>query len=266
MGSKSKTVHTRSGIEQASRVLQKYHCPVANPEAQGMAGNNPPSRLVPGPLVTKLQDWASSPRSELLWIIGLAFSNTNDASLAATHIENAVTVARMPCISFFCTLDREIPESTGGEQQSRWVSLLVAMLYSIIRGLALIMPETFEDSYDLESTISSFGGRKESIPKAMEVIRVLLVHRTPLLFVILDGLEVLENDETEPFIRELVDVLNVKDSNSRFKVLLGSRGYLNSCSGLEVEKRVDCALLPKSRLGRARPGGRFLNGVDHCLE
>lgn len=148
------------------------------------------------------------------------------------------------------------------EKQNRETALLIAMLYSLIGQLSRVVPDTFEDSYDLEGAIRDLDGRMGSIHKVVEIIRVLLQHRTPLLMVILDGLDQLDDDETTPFLSELFEILHANDADTRLKVLIGSQGYLLSAANLEVEERVDCAALPKMRAGGVRPDGRLLSEID----
>lgn len=220
------------------------------------------ARLIPGMIVSRLGVWAGSPKSEVLWIIGVAFSNVNYANLAALHIRNMAKVADIRCISVFCTPVAEFTDAVDGKQ-SREINMLTTVLYTLIHRLVEIADETLVDTRQLEAMISTLNGRKETISTALEVIRILLRHRSPLLLIVLGGLDQAESKETERYLRELIEMLCADATPvSRLKVLLASEGYLRSGSGLKPEECLDCAFLPGSRPGQALPGGRFVNEID----
>ncbi|KAL1857099.1 hypothetical protein Daus18300_010442 [Diaporthe australafricana] len=254
-------MHTRAGLEEACRSLQKYLVDLNSGEEDGGGMSAPSASAVSGLIVIRLKDWMASPKSDFLWIVGLTFPYDNEARRATQHIKQISREARLPCVSFSADVVTVAPEHPE-ERQTRQMALLVAMLYSLVQQLSTFVPSTFEDSYDLEGAVQQLDGRKMSLQKALEVIGVLLRHRTPLLLVILDGLDQLDDDETTPYLRELFEILHGKGPDSRLKVLLGSQGYLLSGANFEVEEQVDCAMLPKMRGGRARPDGRLLSEID----
>lgn len=197
----------------------------------------------------------------MLWILGVAFSSENYSHLAALHIDNLAAVAKIPCISIFCTPGDEF-EETVPREQSREMDMLIAILYTLIHRLTIIADETV-GVHELTVIISSLNGQRETISKAFEAIHILLRHRSPLLLIILSGLDQVETDETEPYLTKLIDIIHADARPlSRLKILLGSEGYLRSGNGLDPEECLDCSLLPISRPGQALPGGRFVNEID----
>lgn len=198
----------------------------------------------------------------MLWIIGAAFSNVNYANLAASHINNMAKVAGIPCISVFCTPNAKFTEPVA-QKQSREMNVFIAILYILIHRLITFATETLIDVHELRIIISSLNGQKETISMALQAIGFLLRYRSPLLFIILDGLDQVETNETEPYLRELIGMIygNMTPS-SRLKVLLGSEGYLRSGSDLKTEECLDCAFLPSPRPGQALADGRFVNEID----
>lgn len=124
------------------------------------------------------------------------------------------------------------------------------------------VPETLENAYDLEDAVQAMDGRDHSTPNALGVIQALMRHRTPLLLVILDGQELPEYDNTVLYLRSLISILHSRQIDSRYKVLLGSQGFLVTCGHLDMDERVDCTLPPGRRPGRAQPGGRLVGGLD----
>lgn len=251
---------TRSNLQQISQDLQK-HFPSTDPWESSHESRDVAARTVSGLVVVKLKEWLASSRSDLLWIVGSSSPFGNEATLAASHILDMATTARLPFVSFNCTPITEVPDFSQ-DGQPRCVSLLVALLYSLIHQLLCFVPETFEDAYDLESTIQTMKGGRESIPRALEIIQALLRHRTPLLLVILDGVELVENDSTVPYLRKLINIIHSREIDSRLKVLIGSQGFLESTVDLDVDERVDCTVLARRRPGRAQPDGRFLGELD----
>lgn len=252
--------HTRDSVERTSLELLKYS-PVTNTGLEISDNSDQGTHIIPAAMVAKLGDWAGSPRSEMLWIISMAFSNVNYANIAALHINNMAKVARIPCISVFCTPDAEFPDAVD-PKQSREMKMLVKLLYTAIHRLIIIADETLIDTSILRNIISSLDGQKGTLSAALQAIRILLMHRSPLLLIILDGLDQIETEETEPYLRELIGIIYVEISrSSRLKVLLGSEGYLRSGSDLKAEECLDCAFLPSLRPGQALADGRFVNEI-----
>lgn len=258
----SRDAHTRDTLEQASARLLGY-LPVSGTGTEDFGDrDNTGRRLIPAVIVERLRDWIASSKSEILWIIGPAFSNTNEASLAALHIDNMAKVAKIPCISFCCTPDAQFTDSIK-HNQSREMSLLIAILYTLVHRLVILADETLVNTHDLDVSISLLNGQEDSVPEALKAIKILLRHRSLLLLIILDGLDQVETDNTEPYLKELIEIIYDDVSpNSRLKVLLCSRGYVRSGNSLKAEECMDCAFLPISRPGRALPGGRFLSEMN----
>lgn len=251
---------TRPSLQQLSRDLQKYY-PFTDRGETSHNTRDLATLTVSGLLVAKLKEWLASSRSDLLWIIGSNSHIGNEATLATSHILDIATSAELPCASFICTPMTDVPHISE-DGKTRGTTLLIALLYTLIHQLVCVVPETFQDTYDLENAIKAMNGGKESIKGALEIIRALLRHRTPLLLVILDGLELLEDDNTVPYLRDLISIIHSRQTDSRLKVLLGSQGFLVSCGHLDVDERIDCTLLPRRRPGRAQPGGRLLGELD----
>lgn len=196
-------------------------------------------------------------RSHLLWTVGKNSKFGKEASHATAHIQDLATSSKLPYVSFKCTTNTEIPHVANGGQ-ARCTLLLVAMLLSLINQLVCYVPQIFEEPYDLENAILALKGEASSIPEALKIIQVLLQHRTPLLLVILDGLELVEDADTMLHLRKLIELFHTRDEDSRLKVLLGSQGYLASSVDIGVDERVDCTTLPRRRPGRHQPDGRLL--------
>lgn len=254
-------VFTRPSLQRVSRDLQKYY-PSTDLGERGHGNRDLTTLTVSGLIVVRLKEWLASPRCELLWIIGSNSPFGNEASLAVSHILNIAISARLPRVSFCCTAITAEHTDTLADGKAQCTTLLIALLYSLINQLLCLVPERFEDAYGLEDAIQTMNGDEQSVPKALEIIQALLRHRTPLLLVVLDGLELVEDDNTIPYLRSLMSIIHSRQTDSRLKVLLGSQGFLVSGGHLGMDERVDCTLLPRRRPGRAQPGGRFLGELD----
>lgn len=221
------------------------------------------SLTVSGMVVVKLKEWLTSPRSDLLWILGSNSHFGNEATLAALHILQIAMLARPPYVSFvFTPIPDSLDSYTCKTEMTRCTTLLIALLYSLIHQLLCLVPETFKDSCDLERAMENMDGGENIIPRALEIIQSLLRHRPRLLVVILDGLELLEDDSTVPHLRNLIGIIHSRKADTRLNFLLGSRGFLESGVALDVDERVNCAVLPRRRPGKAQPDGRFLGELD----
>ncbi|KAG6358092.1 hypothetical protein INS49_013976 [Diaporthe citri] len=228
-------VFTRTSLQQVSGDLQAYY-PSTAPGESSQGIRDLATRTVSGLVVVRLKEWLASPRSDFLWIIGSNSPFGNEATLAASHIFDITTSARLPCVSFSCTPTSAFPH-TPGDGKTRCTILLIALLYSIIHQLLCFVPETFEDACELEDAIQSMDGGEKSTPNALEIIQALLRHRTPLLLIILDGLELIEDGTTVPHLRNLISIIHSRQTDSRLKVLLGSQGFLESGGQLDVDER-----------------------------
>lgn len=255
----SDALQTREELEQLSRPLQlRFPKAAISDYLTGEIAR----RQVHAHIVTRLQLWIQTEKSERLWIIGAPGpETTSEAYIAARHVDAIAQAGRMPCVSYSCRR-----EAISGQQnepnmtpESFHSAMLCAMLHSMVWQLTALLPAEFGDRFDLRSAISSLGTGPEKIKLALEVLRALLRHAPTLLIVVLDGLQHVADEETQPIIDELLDILWPGDSGEPIgitKVLLSSQGFFPSGGRLDIHERLDCTNFLRPRPGRGGVGGR----------
>ncbi|KAL1982767.1 hypothetical protein VTN96DRAFT_883 [Rasamsonia emersonii] len=148
-----------------------------------------------------LCEWTSSPRSQPLAIASpQPVAHPNDMTqLCACYVWLA-RQKKIPVISHFCLSDEE-PNSEKG---------LVALAYSLIRQLMEVAPPMLD--CDSECDLSAdrfrrFDGTLDSWKDVLSVLDTLLCFAPPILFIAIDGLDVLEDSNTEDHLQSLVQIL-----------------------------------------------------------
>ena len=256
--SESTFIQRREELERNSQRLKKY---MKIPDAQAsLIASRMNQSHVAREISLRLKDWTLATSSQTLWIMGNPFTPECEASIAATHIVAIAQRANLPCLFFFCHL----ANFNGLRQDSerRHQDQLTTLLYALIRQLSMLTPENFRDSYDFTSALDSLQGSPESIPKALDIIRALLLHTPRLLLCVIDGLQILGHRDTNSYIDQLLDALRAQNDSRVFKLLLTTRGSFPSGKKLDVMERLDCMTLPRKRPGRAVPGGQSLQELS----
>ena len=253
----STLIQGREELEHKSQRLEE-HIKVPNSEVSLVIGRVD-GLHVAGEIVVRLQAWKSAPSSQTLWIMGNP-QPLGKTSAVAAHVVAIAETANIPCLSFFCHLanmhnPRKDPEKHRQDQ-------LTTLLYALIRQLLILTPERFEDSYNFNSALDCLQGSPEYIPKALDIIRALLVHAPRLLLCVIDGLQLLDHRDTNSYIDQLLDALRSQNNSRVFKLLLTTIGSFSSGRKLNVIERLDSTALPRKRPGKALPGGLSLQGLS----
>ncbi|KAI0107554.1 hypothetical protein GGR51DRAFT_559359 [Nemania sp. FL0031] len=248
-------VHRREELENKSQRLEEY---MEISDAKDLAMECRDGLHVTGEIVMRLQTWISAADSQTLWIIGNPSTSEREASVAASHIVAIAEASNIPCISFFCRPALHTPSKAprSGHQIQ-----LTTLLYALIRQLSMLVPESFEDSHDITRALESLQGNPESIPVALEVIRTLFSHTSRLMLCVIDGLQVLDHRDNNPYIDQLLELLRAQYDKKVFKLLLTTSGLFAGGTELPVQERLDCMVLPMKMPGRALPGGKLLQSL-----
>lgn len=158
-------------------------------------------------VIESLQGWTRSLRSQVLAIAGLHNTSfTGPVSLISAYCTSLARQQKLPVISHFCCLPRE-PPPAGSTRARRG---LIALTYSLIRQLTELVPPVLD--YDSTCDLSADRFRKldgtfKSWKEALSVLDTLLLFAPPILFCVIDGLDVLEDPSTDGCIQLLVQVL-----------------------------------------------------------
>ncbi|KAH7193950.1 uncharacterized protein B0J16DRAFT_336283 [Fusarium flagelliforme] len=240
----------REELEVISRHVEKYISDKKNMSSD----KNIPNVQVPSEIAVRIQTWITSADSQALWIKGLTHpTHGRVASTTAAYVVALAHSTRIPCVSFFC----QLPGLSGQKQHEQ----LISLLYSLIRQLSLLVPETMSPSSDLLSELGSLDGSLSSIPLAVKIIKVLYDFAPPLLFCVLDGLQFL-GKEGEASIGQLIDILRKPHEGRVTKLLVTTKGMIPPCSRFGPRERLDCSRLPAKGPGGSLLSNRSLSSIS----
>ncbi|GKU03969.1 phytanoyl- dioxygenase family protein [Fusarium langsethiae] len=240
----------REELEVESRQIEKYISDKKNLSSDG----NIPNVQVPAEIAVRVQTWITAADSQALWIKGLTHpTHGRVVSTTAAYVVALAYSTRIPCISFFCQL-----QGLSGQTQHEQ---LISLLYSLIRQLSLLVPETIDLSSDLLSDLRSLNGNLASIPLALKIIEILYDSAPPLLFCVLNGLQFLGKG-ADASIGHLIDILRKPHEGRVTKLLVTTRGLIPPCSRFGPRERLDCARLPTKGPGRSLLTNRSLSSIS----
>lgn len=146
-------------------------------------------------------------RSRVLAIAGPhGHSSTIPVTLISAYYASSARQQKLPIISHFCSLPRKPPpEGTTPASQA-----LIALIYSIIRQLTEIAPPVLDCDSTCDLSAERFcklDGTLKSWKEALSVLDALLRFAPPILFCVIDRLDVLEGPSTDGYIQSFVQVL-----------------------------------------------------------
>ena len=172
--------------------------------------------------MVQLENWLRYPGSNLIWMEGVdSDSYKSDLSLDAMRLCTISMDAGIPCISFF---SKSYYSFTSARDTSHGEAALISLTYSIIVQLANLLPVELEAA---DKLISLLDGSINSVPVALQLIEELLVHAPPALMWVLDGIQLMENDITRPYLRQVVEIVRNRGNKWVSKACFTTNG--NSC-------------------------------------
>lgn len=238
-------------MEFQSRHLKRFFD--ADNASVELEPRHPRFNFIPVEIVARLQRWISAPESQLLWVMGRPFSSkTSDESIAAAYITTLIQSAEISCISFFC--QQHETSNNGINNDNSHDSLLISLLYSLTRQLTLLVPESFNNTYDYHAVLTELDGTQKTIHSTLDLIRRLLGLAPNLLFCVIDGLHLLDRPSTTLYIKELLEVLQIRQESKVLKVLIVTSGFITSAARLDATARLDCSRTPRRKPGRSLQG------------
>jgi hypothetical protein len=217
--------HTKSDIEEASEVLNKYfsydQCQCITSGEESFADIE---------AIQRLQSWTAMPKSAFLGVAGPSYWKHNSPTqLIASHYVQAAGTSGIPCISYFCQLSDDDPP----EGRLRETVGSVAMLYGLMRQLIFYLPRQLSqspvqiqrDRFDvLDGTLRTW---KEALSLFDDLLRCI---KPSSLLCTIHGIETLEHIAT---IESLILLMKLLRSHmgsgptispNVFKVLLTTSG------------------------------------------
>lgn len=175
--------------------------------------------------VSKMKDWATSVRSQLLCLCGTGHSL--DLSNLAARYSTYAREGNVPIASYFCRLSAAEPPSS----RTRETIEAVALLYAIIRQLIELLPTELDPNgpdfdasrlLDLEGTMSSWR-------QALTLLEDLLSSiKQSVQVIVIDGFDVIDDGRsTTSRLRDFLEVLRRRVEACRgpmLKVLFTTSG------------------------------------------
>lgn len=205
----------------------------------------------------RLKQWIDTPESKTIWIQGIP-STPHDSivSRAAARVYDVSIQARLPCIAFFCQLSYDFAQ---GSKLTRKEAGLIALLYTIVSQLVCLLPTEFSPTEGLgEKSFDQLDGSMQSIPAALELVKSLLIHVPSPLIWVMDGLQLVEDKVTMPFLQAFLGILQDQKSKGISKFCFTTQGNCALLArGLDFRERVDA-----SRTALSRPGVILRGGSD----
>ena len=157
-------------------------------------------------VVSALEEWTTS-RSQILCIVGPnQVVNTPPTTMVAMNYVVSANQANIPVISYFCELPRcgtKIQRGTTAE-----MSGLISLTYVFIRQLIELLPSFVTCNERLEEQrFKKLDGSLESYEEAIALLGELLDLSPPMLFCVIDALEILDGRSTAKHMTALVNTL-----------------------------------------------------------
>jgi hypothetical protein len=197
-----KRKYTRTNLQFASRHLQDFF----NAGDQVADFESGVDIIAEDSVLQSLQQWATNSHSQMLAVGGsppTTFPGT--VTLFSTCFATFARQARLPVISHFCSLPTRSADGLTLFQRG-----LIALAYSLIRQLIDYLPPVVEshDACDLcVERFTSLNGTLGSWKTVLSLIDALLHYAPPLLVCVIDGLDKLQDDSTDAYIRDLIRTL-----------------------------------------------------------
>lgn len=233
---------------------------------------------LPTVVLDRLSEWTTSDLPRILSIAAftddLNYLGHSTSTLIAAQYLSSASAARVPTISHFCDLPREeeIRSKHTPEAQA-----LIALAYSLIRQVIESLDFQFTSEIDFEAArFTALDGTLGTWCQAMELLDDLLHCMSTVVFVVVDGLQWLDDASTDRNLALLIDVLrgqmpgskweltNKKRAQNRIKILLTTTG-----ASMVLNEALSCEeLVIMDQLGRRRRHGSGLmdsEGFDFLL-
>ena len=166
----------------------------------------PQAVTLPNEMFTRLREWISSEKSEILWVAG-----PNDHCYPSKMSAIAATMVKLfaeakPMVVFhFCDLPS--PRTIQAGQSVEEIGL-ISMVYSMIQQLIEHVPPQFDSSNDFGlNRFTPLDGNISTLDGALELFRDLITLCLPYIVFIVDGIERLDYHKGQQGCKEFVNTL-----------------------------------------------------------
>ncbi|KAK6857299.1 hypothetical protein PG995_007486 [Apiospora arundinis] len=245
-------------LDSASRHLE----PFDNRDHQLLCvqAHHPDSRQIPSQVLSRLRQWLSSTGSAPLWVMGRLLSTKSSMqSIIASHVVFRAGEADVPCVWFIC---RPLIITSLDSMVEQKQQLLTSLLYSLIRQLCRLVPDTLREEFEGYKLFTQLDGSPGAIPVALSLFRSLLQVSPDLLICVIDGLQLLDDSgELVRYVDELLAALTAPAHHHVVKLLVTTSGAFTSGATLGVTARLDYSLTPTRMRGRGVLGGQSMHSL-----
>ena len=178
----------------------------------------------------RIQQWNAAKTSQCLWIQGpFQVSRPSHYTLLNTYVLAAAERASIPTISYFCELGTD----------------MVKMVYSLILQLVALIPDDFRSDLDFTSArFDALTGTTDSLSDAIDLFKDLLSVGPYLLFILVDGLQVLHTASNVGSLTKFVQLVRdcgkeATGSLRTVKTLITTDGFVEPLTALRGNQRLD---------------------------
>ena len=211
-------------------------------------------------VVSALEEWTTS-GSQILCIVGPnQVVDTPPTTIAALDYVVSAIQAKIPVISYFCELPRrgtKLPNAMTAEMRG-----LIALTYAFIRQLIELLPSFIRYTEELgEQRFAKLDESVDSYDEAITVLGELLDLSPPMIFCVIDALEVLDDRSTTKHMTAFINTLRghkiyrnppAEGSDRVLKILFTTAGRSSSL----LTNLSDDELVFAERASSARNPGR----------
>ena len=178
----------------------------------------------------RIQQWNAAKTSQCLWIQGpFQVPTPSHYTLLNTYVLATADRASIPAISFFC--------ESGTD--------MVKMIYSLILQMVALIPDDFRSDLDFTSArFDALTGTVDSLSDAIQLFKDLLSVGPYLLFILIDGLQVLDTASNAGPLTKLVRAVRdfgneATESSRTIRALFTTDGFVEALTALRGNQRLD---------------------------
>ena len=183
-------------------------------------------------LFNRIQQWNAVSASSALWIQGpFQVPQPSRCRKLSAYVIMTAQKANIPVIYYFCS-------STTS---------MVDLIYTLIGQLVGFLPGDFHSSLDFsEARFDALDCRSDSIEQATTLFKDLVTEGPHMLFVVIDGIQMLDTGSDRVQIQELVNVLRYCGTERNenqihlIKTLFTTDGLTDALIYLPDAEKIDC--------------------------
>ena len=178
----------------------------------------------------RIQQWNAAKTSQCLWVQGpFQVPTPSHYTLLNTYVLATAERASIPAISFFCEPGTD----------------MVKMIYSLILQIVALIPDDFSSDLDFTSArFDALAGTADSLSDAIQLFKDLLSVGPYLLFILIDGLQVLDTASNAGPLTKLIQAVRdfgeeATNSSRTLKILFTTDGFVEALTLLRGNQRLD---------------------------